>query len=452
MINSYFSNGKQYSFSRRSASATGNGNIFTIIVGKNGTGKSRLLRGLVFDLLRDEINLRDFSDLPSGIKEHSIGEIEGEKPLKVVCVSTSPFDRFPLPRRDQNLRYYSYLGLRGLATANLGLAYLGRVIHALMAAASRDRTHASSIATVLDYLGYEPAIKASFRFSSPTLAQRMLGGDDPREAIGNYVNGSITRLDHTFALKKLLDVDDKTMRNVLSALTRLSERSSKQAIEVWLSRDGVSVYRSGNVTSEEITLLSEYGVLQLRDVELRKATSDSVFKINEMSSGEQSVIMSLLGIGSQIQDNALICIDEPEVCLHPEWQERYIQLLSSIFSHHTGCHFIIATHSPQIVSQLPRKSCYIMEMETGAAQRSAEFYRKSIDFQLATLFNAPGFRNEYISRISINLFLKAGKAKYFDAEDKSQVRFLKKVVGKIPEGDPLLEVIDSIDQMYKKYG
>ncbi len=100
------------------------------------------------------------------------------------------------------------------------------------------------------------------------------------------------------------------------------------------------------------------GVVNFQDVTLRKLATNAPFSIAEASSGEQAVVISILGIASQIEDNCIVCIDEPEICLHPEWQERYIKLLHSIFSMYSGCQFIIATHSPQIVSNLEPENSF----------------------------------------------------------------------------------------------
>ncbi len=42
--------------------------------------------------------------------------------------------------------------------------------------------------------------------------------------------------------------------------------------------------------------------------------------------------MNILGISTEIRDNSLICIDEPELSLHPKWQEKYMKLLMNTFS------------------------------------------------------------------------------------------------------------------------
>jgi predicted ATP-binding protein involved in virulence len=68
------------------------------------------------------------------------------------------------------------------------------------------------------------------------------------------------------------------------------------------------------------------------------------------------------GIAANITDNSIILIDEPEISLHPEWQQRYINLLMNTFEGFYNCKFIIATHSPLVISNLKSSNCYILPM------------------------------------------------------------------------------------------
>jgi len=55
----------------------------------------------------------------------------------------------------------------------------------------------------------------------------------------------------------------------------------------------------------------------------------------------------------------LILIDEPDLHLHLDWQRQYIAKLIDTFSavpENIKMHFIIATHSPFIVSDLPKEN------------------------------------------------------------------------------------------------
>ena len=60
----------------------------------------------------------------------------------------------------------------------------------------------------------------------------------------------------------------------------------------------------------------------------------------------------------------VILIDEPDLHLHLDWQKQYIKKLIDVFSTldtNIKLHFIIATHSPFIISDLPSESIVILD-------------------------------------------------------------------------------------------
>ncbi|MGF6977570.1 hypothetical protein QFZ94_006020 [Paraburkholderia sp. JPY465] len=229
-------------------------------------------------------------------------------------------------------------------------------------------------------------------------------------------------------------------------------RLDQQGLDVDLGESGHLDFRdAGGLRLQEILLLLRVGLLRLRDVVLIKKDKGESFHINDASSGEQAVVLTLLGIGSQIKDGSLICIDEPEVCLHPEWQEKYIHLLYRTFSHFNDCHFVIATHSPQIVAQLPAGNCHVMSMETGVATPAGSHSHKSIDYQLAEVFGAPGYRNEYLSRTALTLFSSVSKKRSFDSGALETMEKLEKMVHLLNEDDPILDLILTLQEMRRQY-
>lgn len=458
MLQSYTYNDRKFSF-LKSFPGNSHGNTFTLIVGKNGTGKSTLLRSIVVDFLRENVapsTLKTSSDISIRDREFQIGRIVcKDMPTKIICASTSPFDKFPTLKRNQEIQFYSYLGLRGLPSQNLGPAYMARIIYTLISAAKQSEAHANAIATVLEYLDYEPEIHVYSIISSSKLIEALVNESEAESRMvinHHFERGSFATAETNVLLRQLVNIDEKTLRQVRRAATRLLDSSRRGAIVSILSKNTAHSPTHPNILPEDLSLLSRFGLVKLKEVELRKQGALETLRMSDMSSGEQSVVMGLLGIGSQLQDGALICIDEPEVCLHPAWQERYIQLLSNIFSHYRGCHFIIATHSPQIVAQLPEDRCYVMDMEDGIPRRSREFSNKSIDYQLAALFNAPGFKNEYLSRIALNIFIKVAKEKKFNSDVAEDYKLLEKTYFFLRGDDPIRGIIDSIREMYETYG
>ncbi len=454
MLKSYWSGGRRFDFVTPDKDVHRAENTYTIIVGRNGTGKSRLLRSVVNNLIgtvvdrnslaRDE-RINSASD-PSDFLDMSW------LPAQIICASSSPFDRFPLLRRDHLLASgYSYLGLRGLPSSNLGSAYMGRIIFSLIEAADLSNSQAYAIADVLRYLGYRGEIHVRLQILGNRIFQELQTERDPRMVLEEYARRAFGG-NELGPLRTLLADDESAFWRAIEVANRFSSASlSSRIINAVINQYGVQFYCDLNFDRNEFMLLARAGLLRMREINISKEGMERPIKLHEASSGEQAVVMGLLGIGSHIKDHALVCIDEPEVCLHPEWQERYIELLFHTFRQYRGCHFLIATHSPQIVAQIPDGNCFVMSMEDGEARGAEDYARRSVDFQLAEVFNAPGFRNEYLTRLALNLFAKASKKKHFDQQSLHELVVLRRVFPGLRTSDPLKDLIIALEKMVKAY-
>ncbi|SDZ70591.1 AAA domain-containing protein, putative AbiEii toxin, Type IV TA system [Variovorax sp. YR266] len=456
MLKSYTTDGRSFEFVEPDGHGSSDRNTFTVIVGRNGTGKSRLLRSLVINLIGDSVDPIAFAKeerLRSNLDY--VGTVDTvHRPSKVICVSTSPFDRFPLFRRDYVTDRYSYLGLRGLPSTNLGVAYLSRIVSALIGAAARSRAQASAISKVLRYLGYEEELEATFLPPSARFLEELVAAKHPQEFLYEYIQRPSPfpiHDSHLVAPRQLLGLEPEQLSEVLGIAARMVTRLPRGRAYITVGARGVKVRADWDCSPDEVILLANSGLLKHKEVVLSKR-SFGPFLLHEASSGEQAVVMSLLGIGSQIADGALICIDEPEVCLHPEWQEKYIELLFRTFNSYRGCHFVIATHSPQIVAQLPDGNCYVMAMEDGVARRAARYAHRSIDFQLAEVFNAPGYKNEYLNRIALNVFARVSKSKELDPRSHADLETLRRAFPELRPDDPLRDLVAALEELARTYG
>ena len=58
---------------------------------------------------------------------------------------------------------------------------------------------------------------------------------------------------------------------------------------------------------------------------------------------------------SNEKENTFFLIDEPDTTFHPNWQKKYINQLLSIYKNYKkNIHFIVTSHSPFILSDLPK--------------------------------------------------------------------------------------------------
>ncbi len=418
-------------------------NVFSILVGKNGTGKSTFLGNLTTEFIKESKNKRK----NSLFEQYSF---DNPFPSQIISVSTSPFDKFPIDRFEKESNY-TYLGLRDLHSSNFGLAYLSKIIASLIESVSKEPRQAYEIGRVLDYLGYQDVILIGFQlFQSRRFLEEILETKEPVEFLFQQNSVFSRRISRSFFLNK----DESFSERKIYKLKEIAEKILTKDLyrsnfELILDKNGVNInYQE----SEDILFLIQAGILKLKDVKLQSNKDYSFFSIKDASSGEQSIILSILGIASKIKDNSLVCIDEPEICLHPQWQEKYIEILIKTFEQYKNCHFIIATHSPQIISKLANVNSFIIDMETGNIKNATEFINHSADYQLANIFDSPGFKNEYLSRIALNIFSKVSSKKSFDEDDKTKLKLIEKQSQYLEINDPVYDLYITLKKLFDIYG
>lgn len=83
------------------------------------------------------------------------------------------------------------------------------------------------------------------------------------------------------------------------------------------------------------------------DVTLKKQGTS--FLVSAASSGEKDLLTYLFAIYALNVRDALIIVDEPELHLHPRWQNTLFGLFERLATS-TGNQFVLATHSPTFIS------------------------------------------------------------------------------------------------------
>ena len=71
--------------------------------------------------------------------------------------------------------------------------------------------------------------------------------------------------------------------------------------------------------------------------------------VNALSSGEQHQLVLAYDLLFRTQPNTLVLLDEPELSLHVEWQERFLVDLKAVIDL-VGFDALLATHSPYIIN------------------------------------------------------------------------------------------------------
>ncbi|WP_234121787.1 AAA family ATPase [Clostridium hydrogenum] len=77
-------------------------------------------------------------------------------------------------------------------------------------------------------------------------------------------------------------------------------------------------------------------------------------KFSYLSSGHKNILLTLVSLVNYVEEKTLVILDEPEEHLHPPLVAAFIRALSVLLTYRNGV-AIIATHSPVIVQEVPKK-------------------------------------------------------------------------------------------------
>lgn len=438
MIISYTKGSKTYQFCKPSADSK---NIYTIIVGKNGSGKSRLLNEIISNFIP--------SDLTKKISKTKDGFLmRSSEPTKVIAVSTSPYDKFPLTRSLFGIRFhegiYSYIGIREIRSSDFSLGFISKIIKELLQVRLHNPEQFGKIIEVLGYLGYYGELQIKFEAIISSGQIRRFLASQKTEDDFRYIffKNNAGRINSNF-FETGEKLDFEKLQYLQNIFRKYDFSKYMRSPTVTINADSIGL----QMDLEHLLFILEAGILRLKDVYIRKIENKQTYPINEASSGEQCIFNTFLGIACKITDNSLIVIDEPEISLHPAWQERYITLLMDTFQHYNGCHFIIATHSPQLVSKLSNENCYVLKIDDGELMDGELIANNSVDFQLANVFNTPGFKNEYLGRIAFSIISKVGKTNKFDSEDLENFAIIRSQLKYMQHNDPIRKLFDLIKDL-----
>lgn len=432
-------------------------NTFTVIVGKNGVGKSRLLSSMVSEFVLHE-RVPSRNEIVSDV--HPIDRNEG----LVIAVSTSPFDKFKMPPKNRFkdslvLTNYRYIGMRsggpyGASAISLISSATKGMLDRFLRNESYDR-----LRDVFNTLGFYPEVQLIFKpnFSSNRYIKRFDEISYSKSHIEVEWLDDLGIEVNSRTMESLNEINENEVYKIRSAIANLGELfKTEKAISIDLDFSHGEAFSINNTIFhnvgflESINILLDFNLIRLMDLKLHKAEYGGM-SLRRASSGEQCMLVMMLGIAGHIRDNSLIFIDEPEISLHPKWQEEFMSLLVKTFSKYRACQFFIATHSPQIVSRLKGNNCFVTSLTKNEIYSSSHFYERSSDFQLAELFDAPGSRNEYITRLAFALLSKVKSKKIAQKSEMKELARLLELCNSISRDDPIFDLIKSVEEVVKHY-
>lgn len=430
----------------------GNENVFTILVGKNASGKTKILSKIANSYI---FNKEKF------IFQREIFEANNsqQEPSQVIAVSNSRFDRFPDPYRSifSRDRYethsnqkvfdvdYHYLGLGSYRSSPHII--ISNAVAPIINGLENNKKNPEVIAKMLDYIGFLPAFHIELKRSRP--AKEFYPKLYPQELISLLYE----EFQHACAFHKnksirIFNFEEEILPGLLY-FTSQNPKNKSLSYNIDLVNDGRE-NREFYEISKYLPSLIECGLFTVTKFSLFNKTTKDKLPMHLASSGQQCMLLMFFGMAGVIKDGSLICIDEPEISLHPRWQAEFIETLQNSFSKYRGCHFVIATHSPQIVSGLDSENGFVADLESGETLLLSAYSKKSADFQLAQIFHEPGFKNEYIIRILLVILSKLAKRESPTEEDLIKLEAINKIQHRLEDSDPVLHIFHQVKMLIGK--
>lgn len=139
--------------------------------------------------------------------------------------------------------------------------------------------------------------------------------------------------------RRYLDYQVNIGNRIIELLTSGDEQEKEAAAQV-----SVPKKRFQNMVDELFSETHKY--IDRKSNEIRFMQGDEILCPYQLSSGEKQMLVILLTV--LVQDNrcSVLFMDEPEVSLHVEWQQKMIALIRELNPH---VQIILTTHSPAVI-------------------------------------------------------------------------------------------------------
>ncbi|EMY3550083.1 ATP-binding protein, partial [Flavobacterium psychrophilum] len=310
-------------------------NYFTLIIGNNGTGKSRMLSEIA--RFFNKLNSQEIQ--PNLFKDSTFQY--NFAPSKIIAVTNSISDKFPIDqsfRTSRNSTHefyhrdfnYNYLGTRNRINSFSNKALMNRALEIVFESysqfdVSRNYRH------IFDYLNYEPVIKLNYRLDSSYFEKIK---EISPQTLSNYVEESSANR-FAYRNESLINIVKERANDLCSfILDKLYYQKTENELTINFSEKNIGrIHRDNSLYSENvyeyelINILRRIGLIRTFEIQVYKK-GGTPFNFSEASSGEANILSTLLSLVPLLKDNSLILIDEPEISLHPLWQSKYIDLLN----------------------------------------------------------------------------------------------------------------------------
>lgn len=444
----------------------------TVIIGANGTGKSYLLaevselfRQLYQNIFKDRvlklkykfyeveysIGGRRFSITISDNKivEENIEKNELNFPSSNLAVSYLLNDKFYFANKKDLVNvddYYKYLGIRQASNVAFTSSISNKVLNCLIELILKIENR-NILKEIFKYLRFdfkfdiEIIAKRKTLFEKNNLEKSIINGIERMNKRSNY------RKDfRDDAIAKITNKDIKSMKEIIF-YSEINGLKNKNTIKYHFNLEENS---NDGIFKNQYSYIKKMVDLDLVTINLGLYKNGDKFEFEDASSGEKQILFTFLNMLNNIEHKSLVYIDEPEISLHPNWQMTYISCLKSIFREYKDCHFLIATHSHYIISDLKSESSSVVVLkrefennDINSKLLQQDTYAWSAENILYNVFELRTTRNYYFEVDLRNLVaLVESKSNDIEKIKKLYEKLLKYTCGR---EDPLSIILNSVE-------
>lgn len=381
---------------------------------------------------------------------------EVEFPIKLIVSSVIPTDRFVFKKSEVS-DFYQYLGARSSNYTSNTNTKLKQAVHYLFRNSINNPKYIEDFKELLEFLEFESSITIRYKTKINSL---FFSGNLEESNFRKYFEEWWAE-DFPFSKRKqenplwsipyynnYVKNDRERISKIIQFLNKLV-KNNNHIKNIYYSPAKLLNFNlfDENLNSDDFKLiedLSSLDIINLDGLIFKKNSKD--LNSNDISSGENHILISFLGLLSTIDQNSLILIDEPEISLHPNWQMRYISFLKKVFSKYSNCHFILTSHSHFLVSDLEGESSNIIGLiKTDGRILNVDFPKNlntfgwSAEDVLYNIFNV---------RSSLNYYLQADLTELLgmianNIKNPEKIGAILEKLNALPkrENDPLQEII-----------
>ena len=470
ILNRFKISGENYTITE-SDNRNRNRNNVLLVTGTNGSGKTRLLAGLA-----SQFSGKSGSQFEESVQGFTSND-SCREPARVVVQTFSPFSRFPVESR-RPLLFKEYLQSNNERYVAIGFTRAG----GLRSSVSKDAIsrivrklftkpqHATPLAEALYSLGFEPKLRIIYSRSNAGMELNFNEADPHllKKSIDEYLqelsgrirkSGEEIRLGRELEKESSHEVADLIFNSIISLREAESLRDKRAGrIGYAINLDLRDHSNSTSPDLEGALTLARLNLLRVADCVLY-TTPESEWRspklgnlsfelsIVEASSGEQQLLSSLFGLVAEMADDSLVLIDEPELSLHPSWQTQFLDLLTAVTQPFSGCHIVIATHSPLVAQRGQELGIPVLSLDERRASTSSLPEVASVEQTLVEVFEVPVRDSTYVSRLLLSLVMEAERDENSAKQARLRIEYLKEIYEKAarPDKSTIGLIYDALD-------